>query len=89
MATFLITGGAGFIGSHLAEALLRLDQRVLILDDLSSGSVSNLAAVRGDPRLTLVIGGLDAPGVLAEMVDAADVVFHLAATVGVFNIIQS
>jgi UDP-glucose 4-epimerase len=89
MARFLITGGAGFIGSHVAERLLALDQRVMILDDLSSGLVSNLERVRSDPRLEFVPESISARGTLAEMVDAADVVIHLAATVGVFNIIEN
>jgi UDP-glucose 4-epimerase len=89
MSTFLITGGAGFIGSHLAEALLRIDQRVLVLDDLSSGNVKNIAHLRSDPRLEFVPESVDAHKVLAELVDVADVVVHLAATVGVFNIIES
>lgn len=89
MARFLITGGAGFIGSHLAERLLALDQHVAILDDLSSGHVRNIAHLRSDPRLEFVPESVRARGVLAELVDAADVVVHLAATVGVFNIIES
>jgi UDP-glucose 4-epimerase len=89
MSTFLITGGAGFIGSHLAEALLKLDQRVIILDDLSSGSAKNIAHLRSDPRLEFVPGSLNVLHILAELVDIADVIFHLAATVGVFNIIES
>jgi nucleoside-diphosphate-sugar epimerase len=89
MSTFLITGGAGFIGSHLAERLLKLDQRVVIIDDLSSGSIKNIAHLRGDPRLRVVLESLTAPHILAEVVDVADVVIHLAATVGVFNIIES
>ena len=89
MATFLITGGAGFIGSHLAEALLQLEQHVLILDDLSSGSVANIAQIRANPRLEFVPGSVMNSGVLAEMVDATDIVFHMAATVGVFNIIEN
>ena len=89
MSTFLITGGAGFIGSHLAETLLKLDQRVIILDDLSSGSIKNIAHLRRDPRLQVVIQNLSAQHILPEVVDLADVVIHLAATVGVFNIIES
>jgi UDP-glucose 4-epimerase len=89
MSTFLITGGAGFIGSHLAEALLKLEQRVVIIDDLSSGSIKNIAHLRADPRLQVVLESLTAQNVLAEVVDVADIVVHLAATVGVFNIIES
>jgi len=89
MSTFLITGGAGFIGSHLVETLLTLDQRVLIMDDLSSGNIKNLAHLRADPRLQVVFESLTTQSVLAELVDLADVIIHLAATVGVFNIIES
>jgi len=89
MATFLITGGAGFIGSHLAEALLHRGHRVLVLDDLSSGSVKNIAHLRSQSRFEFVPQGVEVVNTVAELVDEADVVFHLAATVGVFNIIES
>jgi UDP-glucose 4-epimerase len=89
MAAFLITGGAGFIGSHLAEALLKRGHRVLALDDLSSGSVQNIAHLRSDPRFEFVPGRVGAQRILTELVDIADVIFHLAATVGVLNIIES
>ncbi|HEY2922830.1 MAG TPA: GDP-mannose 4,6-dehydratase [Candidatus Binatia bacterium] len=89
MSTFLITGGAGFIGSHVAETLLKLNQRVFIMDDLSSGSIKNIAHLRADPRLQFVPESLTAHHVLTELVDVADVVIHLAATVGVFNIIDA
>ena len=85
----LITGGAGFIGSHLTEAALDRGYRVLVLDNLSSGSVENLAACRNHPKLEFVPEAVESPGVLAEMVDRADLIVHLAATVGVFNIIES
>jgi UDP-glucose 4-epimerase len=88
MATLLITGGAGFIGSHLAERLLALDQRVIIIDDLSSGSVRNIAHLRSNERLDFVMARVEAGSRLAELMDLADVVFHLAATVGVFNILE-
>jgi UDP-glucose 4-epimerase len=81
MATFLITGAAGFIGSHLTEACLRAD--------LSSGSVRNLAHLRSDARLEFIPESITERNILAELVDRADVIFHLAATVGVFNIIES
>ncbi|HEV8722557.1 MAG TPA: GDP-mannose 4,6-dehydratase [Candidatus Binatia bacterium] len=89
MSTFLITGGAGFIGSHVAETLLKLNQRVVIIDDLSSGSINNIAHLRSDPHLQFVPESLTAQHVLTELVDIADVVIHLAATVGVFNIIDT
>ena len=89
MPTFLVTGGAGFIGSHLTEELLRRGHRVLVLDDLSSGSIENLSQVRKNARLEIAVESTSSRGVLAELVDRADVVFHLAATVGVFNIIES
>jgi UDP-glucose 4-epimerase len=89
MAVILITGGAGFIGSHLAEACLAAGHRVLVLDDLSSGSIENLARVRAHKSLEFIPESVTERSVLAELVDRADVVFHLAATVGVFNIIES
>ncbi len=73
--TFLITGGAGFIGSNLAETLLKLNQRVIILDDLSSGSVKNIMHLRSDPQLEFVPESVSAHNVLAELVDVADVFF--------------
>ena len=89
MSTYLITGAAGFIGSHLAERLLNRGDRVLALDDLSSGSVKNIAHLRGNPRFVFAPQSIDSHNVTAELVDEADVVFHLAATVGVLNIIES
>jgi UDP-glucose 4-epimerase len=89
MATSLITGGAGFMGSHLAEMLVMRSQRVIVLDDLSSGSVKSIAHLRSSPRFELVPQSLNVSNVVAEAVDEADIIFHLAATVGVFNIIDS
>jgi UDP-glucose 4-epimerase len=89
MSIFLVTGGAGFIGSHLAETLLQQDDRVLVLDDLSSGSVKNIASLRSNPKFEFVPESINSLRTLAELVDLADVIFHLAATVGVFNIIES
>lgn len=89
MATFLVTGGAGFIGSHLTETALQRGHRVLVLDDLSSGRIQNLAHIRSNPALEFVPESVSNHHILAEMVDRSDVVFHLAATVGVFNIIES
>lgn len=89
MTSYLITGGAGFIGSHLAETLLGRGHHVMVLDDLSSGGVKNIAHLRSHPRFEFVVGGVESSSVLPELVDLADVVIHLAATVGVFNIIES
>lgn len=89
MSRFLITGGAGFIGSHLADRLLSLGQRVSVLDNLSTGSVDNLAHLRAHPDFEFVMDEVGNTRVLAELVDAADAIFHLAATVGVQKIIDS
>lgn len=84
----LITGGAGFIGSHLAEALLERGDQVAVLDDLSTGAVANVAGFREHPDFTLRIGScLDRP-LVAELVDLADVTVHLAAAVGVRLIVE-
>ncbi len=85
----LITGGAGFIGSHLAEALLLRGDRVIILDDLSTGSVDNLRHLRANRSLQCFFDSVMNRHVLAEVVDESDVVYHLAAAVGVRRIIES
>jgi len=83
-----ITGGCGFIGSHLATALLDRGDRVLVLDDLSTGSIANIAHLVGRPGFEHRIGSaLDAP-LVVEMVDRADVTVHLAAAVGVRLIVE-
>lgn len=87
--TSLITGGAGFIGSHLVEALLARGERVTVLDDLSTGSVENLRHVRSNPRVTCVFDSMMNRSLLCEMVDSADTIYHLAAAVGVRRIIES
>ena len=86
---FLITGGAGFIGSHLAEALLARGHRVHILDDLSTGSIDNIRHLKTDPRFSYTIDTCASASVVAELVDDADVVYHLAAAVGVELIVES
>ena len=83
MARVLVTGGAGFIGSHLVEHLIGRGDQVRALDDLSTGSRANLAALEGEPRFELVEGSvLDTP-LVDRLVQDSDVVYHLAAAVGV------
>ncbi|HJU44032.1 MAG TPA: GDP-mannose 4,6-dehydratase [Vicinamibacterales bacterium] len=84
----LITGGAGFIGSHLAEALLAGGHDVFALDDLSTGSIDNIAHLKGRPGFHYTIDSVFNDPLVAEMVDRADVVFHLAAAVGVKLIVE-
>jgi nucleoside-diphosphate-sugar epimerase len=79
----LITGGAGFIGSHLVEALLARGDRVTVVDDLSTGSISNLQGVRDHPQIRLVLDTVANEHRLTPLVDEADEVYHLAAVVGV------
>ncbi len=83
-----ITGGAGFIGSHLAERLIADGAEVWILDDLSTGAITNLDAVIQHPRFHHRIGSVTDEELVAELVDRADVVFHLAAAVGVRLIVE-
>ena len=77
----LITGGAGFIGSHLAEALLARGDSVAVIDDLSTGSIRNIEHLKAHKHFRYTIGSVMDMPVLAELVDDADVVFHLAAAV--------
>ncbi len=86
---WLITGGAGFIGSHLAEALIKSGERVTVIDDLSTGSVRNVAEVRTHPKFRFVVESVANVPVVNELVDGADVVVHLAAAVGVKLIVES
>ena len=84
----LLTGGAGFIGSHLSDSLIDAGHQVTVLDNLSTGSVANLAAVLDRDRFRFVEGSvLDAP-LVSELVGEADVVLHLAAAVGVRLIVE-
>lgn len=85
----LITGGAGFIGSHLAEALLERGDEVHIIDDLSTGNIRNLDHLRDNKRLHVTIDQVENVPVLAELVDRSDIVFHLAAAVGVRLVVES
>jgi UDP-glucose 4-epimerase len=84
----LVTGGAGFIGSHLVEYLLARGDSVTALDDLSTGNIANLSAVRDHPRFRLVVGTILDPAVVLDCVSQSDRVFHLAAAVGVKLIVE-
>ena len=84
----LITGGAGFIGSHLAERLLHDGYDVSIIDDLSTGSIDNIAHLKGDKHFSYVIDSVTNEPLLAELIDQSDVVFHFAAAVGVKLIVE-
>jgi UDP-glucose 4-epimerase len=84
----LITGGAGFVGSHLAERLLQDGHEVLVLDNLSTGSIDNITHLKSVPGFSYVIDTVTNEPLLAEMIDRSDVVFHLAAAVGVKLIVE-
>src|SRR5256886_13902508 len=86
---YLVTGGAGFIGSHLAEALLDRGDTVSVIDDLSTGSARNIARLKENPRFRSVVASMTNAPLLAQLVDAADQVFHLAAAVGVKLVVES
>jgi nucleoside-diphosphate-sugar epimerase len=86
---YLITGGAGFIGSHLAERLLERGDQVLLMDNLSTGSMENIRHLKKYDRMHYFLEPLENRQVLAELVDEADVIFHLAAAVGVKLIVES
>jgi UDP-glucose 4-epimerase len=88
MQTSLVTGGAGFIGSHLVEALLAAGRRVVVLDDLSTGNVANLDRVRDHSALRLVLDSIANEKRLTELLDEADEVYHLAAVVGVRLVLE-
>jgi UDP-glucose 4-epimerase len=85
----LITGGAGFIGSHLAEQLLSKNHHVTIVDDLSTGSIQNIQHLKGTERFHYFLDSLTNQQLMAELVDSADVIYHLAAAVGVRLIVEN
>jgi len=85
----LITGGSGFIGSHLADHYLSRGDEVSIIDDLSTGSIENIAHLKSHPRFHYTIDTVQNMPLVAELADACDVIFHLAAAVGVKLIVES
>lgn len=86
---YLITGGAGFVGSHLGEELLHRGHHVAIIDDLSTGTIHNIRHLKANPRFEYVIDTCANRPLLAELVDGADVIYHMAAAVGVRLIVES
>lgn len=89
MARFLITGGAGFIGSHLTEALLARGDQVAALDDLSTGCFENVEHLAGHPHFSLAVDTVSSEMVLDRLASQSDVIVHLAAAVGVELVVQS
>ena len=85
----LITGGTGFIGSHLPEYLLEQDHQVFVIDDLSTGTIENVLHLKANPNFHYTIDTIMNVPVTAELVDRCYVVFHLAAAVGVKLIVES
>ena len=85
----LITGGAGFIGSHLSDAYIQRGDEVFVIDDLSTGSIENIHHLKNNPRFHYTIDSVHNQPVTAELVDQCDVIFHLAAAVGVKLIVES
>lgn len=84
----LITGGAGFIGSHLAEALIARGDEVVALDDLSTGSADNVASLEGNPAFRLVVGSILDRDLVDKYAERCDQIYHLAAAVGVKLIVE-
>lgn len=84
----LITGGAGFVGSHLAEGLLKAGHKVMVIDNLSTGSMDNIRHLKTHDRFDYVIEDVENERLIAELIDAADVIFHMAAAVGVKLIVE-
>ncbi|HEX3148715.1 MAG TPA: GDP-mannose 4,6-dehydratase [Gemmataceae bacterium] len=85
----LVTGGAGFIGSHLSDACLARGDEVQVLDDLSTGSMDNIRHLKDHPRFQYTIDSVHKRSVVAELIDECDIVYHLAAAVGVKLIVES
>ena len=85
----LITGGAGFIGSHLAEELLNQGNQVIVIDDLSTGSIENIEHLKREKNFQYFIDSIKNESLMAELIDKCDVIYHLAAAVGVRLIVES
>ena len=85
---YLVTGGAGFVGSHLVDSLLNLGHEVIVLDDLSTGRRININHNNGEAKFTFVEGSILDIKLVNDLIQVVDRVFHLAAAVGVFNIVQ-
>jgi UDP-glucose 4-epimerase len=85
----LITGGAGFVGSHLSDELLKRGHRVHVLDDLSTGAIDNIRHLKHHPSYGYTVDSCNNSSLVAELVDSADAVYHLAAAVGVELIVES
>lgn len=86
---YLVTGGAGFVGSHLCERLLRDGHEVVAFDDLSTGAAANVEPLKKNPRFELAVGTIFNATAVAGLVGRADAIVHLAASVGVFQIVES
>src|SRR3954452_5419426 len=86
---YLITGGAGFIGSALSDELIARGHQVHVIDDLSTGSINNIRHLKSHPAFDYTIDSCANARLVAELVDDADVVYHLAAAVGVELIVES
>lgn len=84
----LLTGGAGFVGSHLADALIAQGHTVMVIDNLSTGSIDNIAHLKGHKNFEYVIDAVENSQLVAELVDRADVIYHMAAAVGVKLIVE-
>jgi UDP-glucose 4-epimerase len=88
-SNYLVTGGAGFIGSHLAESLLADGHTVQVIDDLSTGSLKNLQSIIDHPKFSLVVDSIMNRERMADLIDRADYICHLAAVVGTRKVLES